>query len=338
MRVLSLGCSGPARFRGSLVPPVVAIAILVLAPSLGAQTCTIGSADCDNDWSVPVSQGLDHPLGMCYFPNSLEFMVADTGHHRVVRYRSDGTLLAEWGTAGTGVGEFQSPSDVALASDGNLYVLDSGNGRIQVFTRDGTFVRALGSRGSGAGQLLDPLFLDAWDYVVVGDTGNHRVLKFALDGTLMGSWGTEGTDPGQFLEPTGVLISGDRIFVADRAADRVQAFTEEGVLATDWDPPTGLSGPMGLAEQYGEIEGYGLTIADTGNRRVQSWSLYGFGGCWHFEPSCASAVITDMTPAMAGCCYFSFALDSENGRVISVDFGDPVERRTWGGIKAGYLR
>ncbi len=338
MGVRSLGCSSRAVFWRSFPPLVMIIVMLVAVPPLAAQTCAMGSADCDDDILDPLQEGLDRPVGMCFDVVTGDVFVADTRHHRVARYYVFGALITAWGTAGSETGEFQSPTDVALGGDGNLYVLDSGNGRIQVFTRDGTFVRAWGSRGSGGGQLLDPLFLDAREYVVVGDTGNHRVLKFALDGTLLGAWGSEGSDPGQFLEPSGVLISGGRIYVADRAADRVQAFTEEGVLATDWDPPTDLSGPMGLAEHYGEGGGYGLTIADTGNRRVLSWCFYGFGGCWNFDQNCASAVITDMTPTMAGCCYYSLALDSENSRVILVGFGDPVERESWGGIKARYLK
>lgn len=42
-------------------------------------------------------------------------------------------------------GEFYSPSDVAVAKDGSIFVVDSGNSRIQKLDASGTFVKAFGS-------------------------------------------------------------------------------------------------------------------------------------------------------------------------------------------------
>jgi hypothetical protein len=38
-----------------------------------------------------------------------------------------------WGTKGTGDGQFNTPYDVAPASDGPVVVLDPGNHRVQTF-------------------------------------------------------------------------------------------------------------------------------------------------------------------------------------------------------------
>src|SRR5260221_8386968 len=48
---------------------------------------------------------------------------------------------------------FQSPTDVAWDSAGNIFVADGvGNARVAKFTRDGVFVKSWGSRGTADGQ------------------------------------------------------------------------------------------------------------------------------------------------------------------------------------------
>ncbi len=46
----------------------------------------------------------------------------------------------EWGTRGTGNGQFNKPLGVDVAPNGNVYVADSGNDRFQYFTADGSFL------------------------------------------------------------------------------------------------------------------------------------------------------------------------------------------------------
>ena len=61
-------------------------------------------------------------------------------------------LITEWGTSGDRNGEFFNPQNIAIDSEGNVYVTDLGNRRVQQFNNDGTFLNAWGSAGSGAGQ------------------------------------------------------------------------------------------------------------------------------------------------------------------------------------------
>jgi DNA-binding beta-propeller fold protein YncE len=46
---------------------------------------------------------------------------------------SEGVFGSQWGTEGSGDGEFNWPQGVAVASDGSVYVSDSKNNRIQKF-------------------------------------------------------------------------------------------------------------------------------------------------------------------------------------------------------------
>src|SRR5260221_12018682 len=92
---------------------------------------------------------------------------------------------------------FQSPTDVAWDSAGNLFVADGiGNARVAKFTRDGVFVKSWGSRGTADGQfkIVHGVALDANGNVYVADRGNNRIQVFDNDGNFKSSI-TTGGDP-----------------------------------------------------------------------------------------------------------------------------------------------
>lgn len=84
------------------------------------------------------------------------------------------------GEPGSGNGQFQDPSDVAVDTAGNIFVADRGNHRVQVLSAAGDFITTFGTEGSGAGQFRNPIGLDvdASGNVYVTDLSNNRVQKF----------------------------------------------------------------------------------------------------------------------------------------------------------------
>src|SRR5439155_1829697 len=44
------------------------------------------------------------------------------------------SYLTQWGTQGTGDGQFGYMNDIAVDASGNVYVADAENGRVQTFT------------------------------------------------------------------------------------------------------------------------------------------------------------------------------------------------------------
>ena len=55
--------------------------------------------------------------------------------HRVVKLDHNGHVLAEFGTSGTGNGQFAGPNGVAVDANGNVYVTDADTQRIQRFSK-----------------------------------------------------------------------------------------------------------------------------------------------------------------------------------------------------------
>lgn len=106
------------------------------------------------------------------------FVVDD---YRVVKYTSSGVVLGQWGSEGTGVGQFDLPGGICVDAAGNVYVADTGNHRIQKFSNTGTFLTQWGSFGTGAGQFRFPadVAVDDSGGVYVSDQSNSRIQKFA---------------------------------------------------------------------------------------------------------------------------------------------------------------
>ncbi len=51
----------------------------------------------------------------------------DGGNNRIARFSRDGTCIGEWGETGTARGQFLDPHDLAMDSEGRLFVEDRGN-------------------------------------------------------------------------------------------------------------------------------------------------------------------------------------------------------------------
>ena len=66
----------------------------------------------------------------------------------IVKYSSDGKELADWGSWGSGEGQFRGPGGIGFSQDGRIYVVDPGDafpafreGRVQVFQSVPTSVK-----------------------------------------------------------------------------------------------------------------------------------------------------------------------------------------------------
>jgi sugar lactone lactonase YvrE len=137
---------------------------------------------------------------------------------QVFKLSPDGKVMLTLGTAGAageGPDTFNSPSDVAVARNGDIFVADGHGGetnaRVVKFSQDGKFIQAWGKKGSGSGEFNIPhtIALDTKGRVFVGDRGNNRIQIFDQNGKFLEEWK-------QFGRPSGIFIAGDdTLYVVD---------------------------------------------------------------------------------------------------------------------------
>jgi tripartite motif-containing protein 71 len=210
--------------------------------------------------------------------------VADSGNNRIERFNLEGGEGLEWGTRGSGPGQFIYPRGMA-ASETQVLVADDDNHRIERFDPNGAFLGAVGSEGTGPGQFGFPygVTLDAAGNVYVADDLNHRVVKLGADLSFAGVWGGYGTKVGQLGFPRALASDpAGNTYVADTANDRIQVFDPVGnllrVFGISARGPAQLTGPRGVA-----IDPAGrLLISDTVGNRIEAFSpgSYSYAGQW----------------------------------------------------------
>jgi DNA-binding beta-propeller fold protein YncE len=157
----------------------------------------------------------DRPVDVAVSNDGSRIYVIDAGgidslRHRVVVFDRDGKLLFEIGWRGAGDGEFNLPTQIAVAPDDTIYVLDAGNFRVQVFTPDGEFLRAWGEVGRSFGNFARPrgLAIDRDGNVYVTDAAYRNFQIFTPEGRLLLAIGGEGLmdEPGQYTLPAGIAV------------------------------------------------------------------------------------------------------------------------------------
>lgn len=149
------------------------------------------------------------------------------GLHRVQVFDHQNNLKLEFGSEGSGPGEFSFPNGIAVEQGGNIWVADSNNRRIQVFDPEGSLL-AIHTVGGGRPLALPRgIAFDSRGEVLVADTLDHTVVVYSQEDSVISSYrlGEYGAENGQFRYPNGLAIDGKgHIYIADRDNNRVQVF------------------------------------------------------------------------------------------------------------------
>jgi YD repeat-containing protein len=203
----------------------------------------------------------------------------------------------QFGSAGTGKGEFDHPFDTAVDAKEDVWVTDGYNDRIEKFSSSGKWIATYGKAGTGekAVEFEEPIGIainHTSGDVYIGDQNNNRVVELNSSGKLVKMFGKAGEGVGQFKEPTGVAVdAAGHLWVADEGNNRVEEFSETGEFeaAIGWGVTNGeaafqictsscraglrgsgageFSGPSYVSVAGGEV-----FVSDNNNGRVEVFS------------------------------------------------------------------
>ena len=266
----------------------------------------------------PATQAqIGSPLGVAVESNG-DLYIADYENNRIRRVRADGIITT---VAGTGVGGFagdggpaiqaklNTPRDVAVGSDGSLYIADTDNRRVRRVGSDGIITTVAGAGDSGSladGGLATLAYLSSPRGLATGSDGSLYIADFngqkirrmgsdgiitTVAGTGVGGLAGDGglATQAQLSSPVGVAVGADGgLYIAELNSHRIRRVGSDGIMTS----VAGIGGLGGFAGDGGPAtrarlnfpgavsvgtDG-GLYIADTFNFRVRKIqpSLLGF--------------------------------------------------------------
>jgi DNA-binding beta-propeller fold protein YncE len=186
----------------------------------------VGAVGVDSKDQVHVFTRTDHP-----------YMIFD----------KSGKLVDSWGD-----GIFEDAHGIYIANDDSVYLVDRNPQVVLKFRADGRHLFSVGKRHvpSDTGYTKeDPVVKYAGppfhhptdvgmsangDFYVSDGYRNCRVHKYSATGELLFSWGEPGEGPGQFKLVHSVWEHKGKVYVADRANNRIQIFTPQGAYLDMW--------------------------------------------------------------------------------------------------------
>ena len=192
----------------------------------------------------------------------------DVGGHVVLKMNARGRVIMQLGrkgVPGTGHANFNLPTDVAFALNGDFYISDGyGNSRVVKFSRDGKYLLEWGTKGSGPGEFLLPhaVALDAQGRVYVSDRENRRIEIFDANGKFLNQWANAGAFSGL------AMTKDQRIWAA--GGGRVVLLNLEGQVVEELAPAGKLPGQVDAAHGVAVSEAGEVYVAEL-NWRVQKF-------------------------------------------------------------------
>lgn len=218
--------------------------------------------------------------------SSKNIPTGDSRGHQVVKFSPKGKVLMTLGTpgeAGSDHRHFNSPADVVVADNGDIFVADGhgkeGNNRVVKFSHNGAYISEWGGTGYAPSQFraLHAIAIDPDGKLYVADRNNNRIQLFDQAGQHLSTWT-------QFGQPSGIFFDGHgKVYVSDsesdnvnnpgyemgiRIGDRKTGWVNEFILHPGGDPRKSL----GFAAEFVTVDRFGNVYgAEPVARKLQKY-------------------------------------------------------------------
>ena len=171
--------------------------------------------------------------------------VSDSANHRVQVFEADGRFVRQFGSFGTGAGQFVEPFDLSADASGNVYVIDDTPRGLSKFGPNGAFLWTVD--GTTDEELDGPLHsadIDSQGRIVVGNDGNGRIVYLDRDGNVLDAFSAVGCDV--TVDPDGNVYC--KSFVELGYTSDLDVYGPSHALIGSWSGPDMI---LASAPQFG---------------------------------------------------------------------------------------
>ena len=232
-------------------------------------------------------------------------LITDCHNHNVQKFDLKGNFISKFGEEGNGEGQLNTPADIAVSRDGNIWVVEERNDRVSKFDMDGKFIQhfSITTEGVINGEpailinILDsPLSVafNSKDEIYISNYGNNLVMQFDKERNFknllnkhdplddLNKISQVGSEKAQFNSPYYLAIdSKDNVYVTDRGNNRIQKFSPDGEFLLKWGKNGGDgtagdgNGEFDFPHEIAVDKNDNVYVADTMNKRVQVFDSRG---------------------------------------------------------------
>jgi sugar lactone lactonase YvrE len=215
---------------------------------------------------------------------------------RIEKFNTSGEYVSQFGSYGTGPGQFRRVAGLEVDGQGTIFVADLEGDRVEEYTSRGEFVAQFGSQGAGEGQFVFSqhagISSDSTGNLYILDANHYRVEKWVntfYSPIYLGSFGSQGTGAGQFQNVADSAVDqAGNVWVTDNNSSTVQEFNASGAYVKKLG--TGVGTGNGQIEHPTEIaidSNSNIWLANASGSRVDEFNTA--GTFVRSFPACASS-------------------------------------------------
>ena len=211
------------------------------------------------------------------FDSAGNVYVSDTFNNRIQEFTSAGVYVTQWGSFGSGNGQFEYPFGVAVDSADNVYVADEGNNRIEKFTSAGVLSPsgAAPEAARASSQIHSASLSTVPTMSMSPIRATFAFRKFTSSGAYVTQWGGLGTGNGGFSTPTASPPTAPAMSMWPIRATFASRITSSGAYVAKWGSKGAGNGQFITPDGITADSAGNCLSSDSGEQRIQKFTSAG---------------------------------------------------------------